>query len=157
MIAPSPDWIVAVRGLNLLENGEFIDRRIVQFSPYDTGSDSGVSYASPNQPTVPQQPITPITGGVLANNGSIASFGIWRFERIDEFNNCGVRAGSLAGGPVSFCMDGSADILDANSISLTGDNALNQSLITDELGFIVALPGTLSCLLYTSPSPRDRG
>jgi len=144
MIAPSPDWIVAVRGLNLMENGEFIDRRIVQFSPYDTGSDSGQSYASPNEPTVPQQTITPITGGVLSNNGEIASIGIWRFERIDDDRNCDVRGGSLAGGPINFCMDGSADILDANTISLTGDNALNQILITDDQGFIVALPTALS-------------
>ena len=145
MIAPSPDWIVAVKGMNMMEGGEFIDRKIVQFVPYDTGSDSGASYASDNQPTVPQTPITRITDGVLSNNGEIASIGIWRFERIDEASSCTVESGSLAGGPFNFCVDGRADIITASDISLTGGNSAdNLYLVTDDQGFVVGMSETIS-------------
>jgi len=102
MIAPSPDWIIAVRDLNLFENGEFVESKIVQFIPYDTGSDSGETYASANEPTEPQTPIVRIDGAddtPLAVDGEIASIGIWRFERIDENSTCDAAGGTLNGGP----------------------------------------------------------
>ena len=102
MIAPSPDWYVGFNNLNLVENGEFIESRVIQFVPYDSGSDSGPSFASPNEDTQPREPIFKITDGLLANaNGDINSLGVWRIERIDAGSSC-------------------------------------------------------TCLLYTSPSPRDR-
>ena len=46
MIAPSPDWIVALRDLNLFQDGEFVERKIVQFGlAYDTGC---LLYTSPS-------------------------------------------------------------------------------------------------------------
>lgn len=57
MIAPSPDWFVGVHGLPLWDADgwrEFIE---VDLWPYDSGTDSGVSYSSPNADTNPQQPI----------------------------------------------------------------------------------------------------
>jgi len=62
MIAPSPDWFVAVRGLNLFENGEWTESTIVNFVSYDSGSDSGVTFASPNEDTQPREGISLITG-----------------------------------------------------------------------------------------------
>ena len=75
MIAPSPDWIVAARDLNLFQNGSFVESKIVQFIPYDTGSDSGESYASDNENTDPREPIERITDGVLSVDGRIPSIG----------------------------------------------------------------------------------
>jgi 6-phosphogluconolactonase (cycloisomerase 2 family) len=141
MIAPSPDWIVAVRDLNLLEDGDFVESKIVQFIPYDTGSDSGESYASDNQNTEPREPITLITDGVLANNGEIASIGVWRFERIDSESTCDVVGGTLDGGPFNFCIDGESDFISAATLNLTGQTGDNHQLvITDDQGFIVAFP-----------------
>ena len=57
MIAPSPDWFVGFRNLNLFEGGSWAESKIVQFSPYDSGSDSGTTFASPNQDTQPREGI----------------------------------------------------------------------------------------------------
>jgi hypothetical protein len=69
MIAPSPDWFVGVSGLSLFESGDWIEELVVELWAYDAGTDSGPSYASPNQPTVPHEPIYlkddgPFTPGV---------------------------------------------------------------------------------------------
>ncbi len=145
MIAPSPDWIVGFNNLNLVENGQFIESRIVQFVPYDTGSDSGESFASDNQDTQPRQPIFEITDGPLAHDGQINSIGIWRIERIDAGSACGVSGGSIAGGPFSYCVDGVADNIPAGAIALTGNQGANsQWVITDERGYILGLPGSFT-------------
>ena len=57
MIAPSPDWFVGVTGLNLFENGTFVDEKTVVLYPYDAGTDSGITYTSPDEPTEPPVPI----------------------------------------------------------------------------------------------------
>lgn len=41
MLAPSPDWYVAIINQNLLENGEFIDEKTVDALTYDAGTDRG--------------------------------------------------------------------------------------------------------------------
>jgi len=57
MIAPSPDWFVGVTGLNLFENGTFVDEITVVLYPYDAGTDSGITYTSSDEPTEPPVPI----------------------------------------------------------------------------------------------------
>ena len=58
MLGPSPDWIVGVSGLELcLRNCTWAGRRELFLYPWDAGVDSGITYESPDEPTVPQQPI----------------------------------------------------------------------------------------------------
>ena len=98
MIAPSPDWFVGFNNLNLVVDGEFVESKVVQFVPYDSGSDSGVSFASDNLDTQPRENIFEITDGILADeNGDINSLGIWRIERIDAGSNCNANGGSIVG------------------------------------------------------------
>lgn len=61
MIAPSPDWYVALVGANLYENGSFVSQKTVEAFPYDAGTDSGTEYTSANQATSPQGKIKKIT------------------------------------------------------------------------------------------------
>lgn len=61
MIAPSPDWFVGVHGLDLIQNGAWVDNLTVDLYAYDAGTDSGVTYTSANQPTNPAQPIARVT------------------------------------------------------------------------------------------------
>jgi hypothetical protein len=61
MIAPSPDWFVGVSNLSLFENGDWVEERIVSLLPYDSGTDSGTTYTSPNLDTDPAEPIMQIT------------------------------------------------------------------------------------------------
>ena len=58
MVAPSPDWYVAIVNVSLLENGSFVDEKIVQIEVYDAGTDSGSSYTSVNQVTSPAEAIS---------------------------------------------------------------------------------------------------
>lgn len=61
MIYPSPDWFVGVSGLELcLENGSWVEQKILNLYPYDAGTDSGSTYISPDQPTIPKEPIKKI-------------------------------------------------------------------------------------------------
>jgi len=63
MIAPSPDWIVAVDGLSLLDgNGDWIENMTIDLYAYDAGTDDGNDYNSPNQDTNPQEVISSLQG-----------------------------------------------------------------------------------------------
>lgn len=84
MIAPSPDWFVGVRDLNLVDaaRGQWADEVTVTLFPWDAGTDSGVSYASADLETRPRGVITAITGAPFALNGSVGAMGVMRFIRI---------------------------------------------------------------------------
>ncbi|WCO02662.1 T9SS type A sorting domain-containing protein [Psychroserpens ponticola] len=59
MIAPSPDWMIAINGINLRTGGTWNNEIIIPLFPYDAGTDSGSMYASANLPTVPNpEPIS---------------------------------------------------------------------------------------------------
>ena len=144
MIAPSPDWFVGVRDLNLFASGDWANSVVVDVANYDAGSDSGASFASANQSTNPQGAITMITDGPLVINGAIPSLGTLTFTRIDE-GACDVSGGTLTGGPFTFCVDGEADNIPAGSISLSGSSGANsQWVVTDEAGLILGLPSSFT-------------
>jgi hypothetical protein len=61
MIAPSPDWMIAVNSVNLREGGSWNNNIIIPLFPYDAGTDSGSMYTSADQPTLPSaEPISAI-------------------------------------------------------------------------------------------------
>ncbi|MFK5981971.1 MAG: spondin domain-containing protein [Flavobacteriaceae bacterium] len=63
MIAPSPDWMIGVDSLSLLnENGEWVDEMTIDLYPYDAGTDDGTDYNSSNQDTNPQEGISSLQG-----------------------------------------------------------------------------------------------
>lgn len=63
MIAPSPDWFVAINSVSLLDtNGDWIDEIILDLYPYDAGTDSGADYTSANNDTNPADPISNAQG-----------------------------------------------------------------------------------------------
>ncbi|CAG9839407.1 unnamed protein product [Diabrotica balteata] len=58
MIDPSPDWIVGVSGLELcLRNCTWIESKVLNLYPWDIGTDDGLTYLSPDQPSSPRQQI----------------------------------------------------------------------------------------------------
>jgi len=148
MIAPSPDWIVALRDFPLFENGQFVESAIQQFILYDTGSDSGETFRSPNEDTQPRELITPITGGVLANDeGTINSTGFWRLERIDGGSNCNIEGGTLAGRNFTFISDGTPDNIPEGALTVSGNSGSNSQLLaTDAFGNIMGLPPSFSVI-----------
>ena len=60
MIAPSPDWFVGVSGLNLWQDGAWVENRTVALFLYDAGTDDGEDYRSANAVTDPFEPIARI-------------------------------------------------------------------------------------------------
>jgi len=82
MVAPSPDWFVGVAGLALYELGEWKDSVTVDLFPYDAGTDSGVTFSSPDAETLPRQVIARIIGFPFLNGGSVLPLGTFRFDRI---------------------------------------------------------------------------
>lgn len=84
MVAPSPDWFVGIRGITLFENGTWVQTKTVNIGIYDSGTDSGASYNSSNQPTNPPVPVFVITDPPLGNGNVVPSMGTVTFERIDN-------------------------------------------------------------------------
>ncbi len=74
MIAPSPDWFVGVRGLDLRPGGQWLEEVAVTLYPYDAGTDSGASYASPDQPTTPPVPVFAIAGAPFSPGVPLGTF-----------------------------------------------------------------------------------
>ncbi len=63
MIAPSPDWMIAINSISLLDtNGDWINEIIIDLYPYDAGTDSGMDYDSSNMDSNPQEPISNVQG-----------------------------------------------------------------------------------------------
>lgn len=77
MIAPSPDWMVAINSIPLLDtNGDWIDNIDIDLYPYDAGTDSGVDYTSPDMDTNPQEPISSAQGVAPFSNEIMGSINI---------------------------------------------------------------------------------
>ena len=83
MIAPSPDWFVGVDSLSLLEDGQWITNKVVTLYGKDAGTDSGATYTSADQVTVPRGVVTQFTGFPALQDGVIVPYGNFIFTRLD--------------------------------------------------------------------------
>ena len=81
MVAPSPDWFVGVRDLDLQDGDGWIDRMTVDLFAYDAGSDSGESFTARNADTRPRENISRLTTGAFEVNGRIPRLGTFTFVR----------------------------------------------------------------------------
>ncbi|XP_067292170.1 spondin-1b isoform X1 [Pseudorasbora parva] len=62
MLGPSPDWNVGLSGEDLCTRDcGWVQRMVKDLVPWDAGTDSGVTYESPNKPSNPQERIRPLT------------------------------------------------------------------------------------------------
>ncbi|XP_054632185.1 spondin-1b isoform X1 [Dunckerocampus dactyliophorus] len=62
MLGPSPDWNVGLSGEDLCtKECGWVQRLETELIPWDAGTDSGISYESPNKATIPQEKIRPLT------------------------------------------------------------------------------------------------
>ena len=69
MIAPSPDWMIAINGYNLLDAvGNWKTSVTLDIFAYDSGTDSGTDYSSSNSSTDPFQSISMIIGSPFQGN-----------------------------------------------------------------------------------------
>ena len=83
MIAPSPDWFVGVDSLSLIEDGQWVTNKVVTLYGMDAGTDSGPTYASPDEVTVPRGVVTEFAGFPALVNEEIVPFANYTFTRLD--------------------------------------------------------------------------
>ncbi len=80
MIAPSPDWIIAVNSLNLWDTSmnKWKETFTVDLFPYDAGTENGFGYSQDNPLTNPRGVITNIAGaaGYPFNSAKIGTLTI---------------------------------------------------------------------------------
>ena len=81
MIAPSPDWFIAVREVELYEKDKWITDKTVEVGVYDAGTDAGVNFTYPNKDETGS--IKRITTPPLAVNGKVKSMGTVTFKKIN--------------------------------------------------------------------------
>lgn len=81
MIAPSPDWFVGVRNLDLRPGGAWVDELTVDLYPWDAGTDSGANYTSGDQPTTPHVPVFAIAGAPFTPGAPLGTF-TFRLEEV---------------------------------------------------------------------------
>lgn len=92
MVAPSPDWFVGVKNLDLRDsNGDFIDELTIALIVYDAGTDAGASFTSSDSAS-PGEVITQLTcepsdcdfsDGIHRDSGLVdRTIGEFRFERL---------------------------------------------------------------------------
>lgn len=63
MIAPSPDWVIAINSTPLRDDTEnWVDEITFDVYPYDAGTDSGTDYTSSNMDANPKEPISSLQG-----------------------------------------------------------------------------------------------
>ena len=96
MIAPSPDWFVGVRDLNLCDTitGKWEDSVMRDLFPYDAGTDSGTNFESSDVNTNPPQDIHRLTKdieGSLKGNETIKRFGTFTFVKTSGTTNLGAK------------------------------------------------------------------
>lgn len=62
MFGPSPDWVVGISGVDLCTSDcKWLDSLDFDLYPWDAGTDSGISYMSPNLETQPRERMYRIT------------------------------------------------------------------------------------------------
>jgi len=83
MIAPSPDWMIAVNSLSVLDNsGAWIPEITMDLFPYDAGTEDGVEYSLNNPASSPIGVISNITGMHTFNNQKIGTLVISSEENV---------------------------------------------------------------------------
>ena len=78
MLAPSPDWFVGVSSLPLRDENGWIDLIEIDLFAWDAGTDSGISYTSANQATVPPETISRVLASPMLVNGVVTPVGRFR-------------------------------------------------------------------------------
>ncbi|NCF31638.1 MAG: hypothetical protein GWP29_07150, partial [Bacteroidetes bacterium] len=73
MIAPSPDWYVAIRDIALYEEDKWVTEKTVEVGVYDAGTDAGQTFSAPNK--IENKTIQKITTPPLAVNGIVKRMG----------------------------------------------------------------------------------
>lgn len=76
MIAPSPDWMIAINSINLRAGDSWQNEITIPLFPYDAGTDSGTTYTASDQVTVPAETISSLVNQTPFNAKPIGTITI---------------------------------------------------------------------------------
>ncbi len=128
MIAPSPDWMIAINSVNLREGGSWNNEIIIPLFPYDAGTDSGTTYSASNQVTNPAEPISALINQTPFNANPIGTITISLNEVLsiadEDFTKVRVSPNPSNG---------------IIKVRTSNSNVLNEVMIYDVLGKQVAI------------------
>ena len=122
MIAPSPDWFVGVDALPLVEDGRWIDVVTVDLYAWDSGTDSGAAFTSPNADTDPADPLALVTGGPFFGTTPLGTFTI---RRVTPATFCEAKVNSLGCLP-SISSTGTPSASAASPFEITATNVRSR-------------------------------
>jgi len=71
MVAPSPDWYVAIVNVNLSDTNKFVDSKTITALVYDAGTDDGITYTSADADSSPKAPISLFVDAPLGDGNSL--------------------------------------------------------------------------------------
>lgn len=85
MIAPSADWFTAVSKINLIENGKWIQEKILPLFAYDAGSDAAnkLGFTDKHIPRDMPLPITPLTSQFLFPDKKVKPIAMLLIKKIN--------------------------------------------------------------------------
>ncbi len=128
MIAPSPDWMIAINSINLREGGSWNNEIVIPLFPYDAGTDSGSTYTSSNQPTLPNpESITALVNQGPFNAKPIGTITI-SLNEVLSIDNQDITKVLVSPNPSNGLI----------KISTSNANILKEALVFDVLGKQVA-------------------
>ena len=67
MLAPSPDWFVAIDNVELFRDGQWLEKIELTMKPYDAGTDSGTTFTAADADTSSAETIGPPADSVFVN------------------------------------------------------------------------------------------
>lgn len=123
MIAPSPDWMIAINSINLRTGGSWQNEITIPLFPYDAGTDSGTTYTASDQVTVPAETISNLVNQTPFNAKPIGTITI----TLDEVLS--VDTQELA--EVTLSPNPSSGLVKINA---SNTNILKEVLVFDVLG-----------------------
>lgn len=142
MIAPSPDWLIAIHDISLVdENDDWKESISIDLYPYDSGTDSGTDYMSSNNDTNPAEPIANVQGVFPFSNEIIGNIEIELNEIVLDIEDQTALAFSLQPNPASESLSilssqniTEVSIFNALGVKVLEVNNLNQSEISLDIG-----------------------
>ena len=84
MITPSPDWFIGVAGLNLIENEQWVNTKVVDLEGYDAGTEDGIHFSTSNPASNPHGPISILQEPPFVVDGNPMPLGKFTFEKISD-------------------------------------------------------------------------
>ena len=82
MIAPSPDWFTGTADVALMRDGAWIEGADLRLWAWDSGTDSGTTYAAADDDTQPQQSVRLVASRHFLSKDGLVAVGVARLRRV---------------------------------------------------------------------------